>query len=232
MFLPPRLLGSTRKHRSSAPLQPRPPDGLLTLHHEYSIKLQEDDEDVLAGEEDHQLVENLLSDHQVEPVKQERAVLKSHREQQAPHLAGAAGGERRWSPGAAGEVIHAPRRRRILRGLSLGEHQGKLHERPGEEGQSDDDDHPVGLDLGLLEGVEDVQDVGAQPNVDHEELRELVARHVPLGHQPATQNQHNEHGLLQASHPVLWVQLNDALGEGNSTVSMQRGHIMLIFSCY
>lgn len=213
-FLPTSPLGWTPQHQSSTPLQPWFPFWLLALHHKNPIKLQEDDEDVLAGEEDHKLVQYLLLNHEVEPVKQEGAVLKSHREQQAPHFAGAAGGERSWSTGEAGDATRAPPWRLVLWGLCLGEHQRKLHERPREEGQANDDDRTVGFDLGFLEGVKDVQDISAQSHVDHEELGELVTRHVPLGHQPATQNQHYEHCLLQASHPVLWVQLHDALGEG------------------
>jgi len=189
------------------------PNRPFALHHKDPVKLQEDDEDVLAGEEDHELVEHLLTHHEVEPVNQKWAILESHGEQQAPHFAGAAGGRRRRS-GAAAESRRSPLRRLVLWESCLGQHQRELHERPREEAQADVDNGLVGFDLGLLEGVKDVQDVGAQSHVDHEELGELVAGHVPLGHQPATQNQHDEHGLLQASDPVLRVQLHDGLGEG------------------
>lgn len=86
-----------------------------------------------------------------------------------------------------------------------------MHEGPGEQGQSYVDDSPVGLDLWLCEGVKDVQDVGAQAHVGHEELGELVSGHVSFRRELATENQHDEHGLLQGSRTVFWAQLQDVL---------------------
>lgn len=209
LLLPADPMCLTLEHQSSASLQPR--YLLLTLHHKYSVELQKNNEDILAGEENHQLVEHLLLHHEVEPVEQERAILESHCEQQAPDFAGAAGGEWGWSPGAAEGTTLAVLRRPHLWGSCLSENQRKLHERPREQGQADDDNCLVGFDFGLLEGVEDVQDVSTQSHIHHEKLWELVTWHVPLGHEPATQNQDYQHGLLQASYPVLWVQILNPL---------------------
>lgn len=173
-------------HHIHTSLHPQFTHRLFTLHHKNPIKFQENDENVLAGEEDHQLVEHLLLSHEVEPVNQERTVLEPNSQQQAPHFTGATGGESgrsAWTESTQDPLQRLPQWR-----LSLGQYQRKLHESPGEQGQANDDDCTVGLDFRFLESVKDVQDVSSQSHVYHEELGELVTRHVAFGHQPPAQN--------------------------------------------
>lgn len=168
------------------------PAALLTLNHNDPVDLDHDDEDVLASEEDHELVEHVLPSHQVEPIEEKGAVLHPHGDQQTPDLAGAAGHTaavhgtlRPWLfASLRGEADIQGR----AVGFRLGQDQRELHESPGEEAQADQQDAAVGFHLRLFKGVEDIQDVGPQSHIDHKELGELVPGHVPLWHEPSAQN--------------------------------------------
>ncbi len=75
-----------------------------------------------------------------------------------------------------------------------------MKERPGPDGEDHDAEHLVRVDLLVLEGVEELDDVGRGADVDEQELRELVAGEVSLGQHPPPDDEDQHEELLDNHH--------------------------------
>ena len=80
-----------------------------------------------------------------------------------------------------------------------------LHDAPCPRDEDNDDEAGVWQDGPLVEGGEEVGDVGRRAEVDEEQRRQLVAGEVSLRQQPAAEYDDNEKRLLQHQEPVVVV---------------------------
>ena len=60
----------------------------------------------------------------------------------------------------------------------------------------------------LLEGLKELHNVGSRPDVDEQELGELVVCEFPLGQEPAAEDEDEQQKLLQGPDPLVGVQVH------------------------
>ena len=89
-----------------------------------------------------------------------------------------------------------------------GEDERELEQRPRPDGEHQEAEDLVRVDLLGLDGVEELDDVCGRSDVDEEQLGELIAGQVALGQHPATNDEYEHQELLDYHHNGVVVHWN------------------------
>jgi len=102
-------------------------------------------------------------------------------------------------------ATHLPRQP-LTTGLGRRQHDGKLEQAAGPDGQDDVLHRPVGDDDGLVKEVEQLHDVERDAEEDEQQLRQLVTTNDTLRQHPAPDDEDQQRQLLDCVHERLAVE--------------------------